>query len=226
MASDSPLRLVLASASPARRATLRSAGIDPLVVVSSVEEDQLLAALCAVTPPPRPAALVLSLARAKAEDVATLLLDAEADGERAAVVLGCDSMLEVDGLVVGKPGTAEVAVERWRQMRGRGGRLHTGHWLVDLRGGDGVARGLGRTSTTSVHFADLTDEEIVAYVATGEPLQVAGGFTVDGLGGPYVTGIEGDHHGVVGVSLPLVRELLATLGVPIHRLWDAHRALS
>jgi len=212
------LRLVLASASPARLATLRAAGVDPVVVVSRVDEEALLAGLRRGTSDP--AAHVLALARAKAEEVAARLQPGPL------LVLGCDSMLEIDGVVVGKPGTVAAAVERWRQMRGRGGRLHTGHWLVDLRGSPGgERRGIGRTSTTLVHFADLTDEEIDAYVGTGEPLQVAGGFTIDGLGGPYVTAVVGDHHGVVGVSLPLVRELLARLGIPIHRLWTA-RALS
>lgn len=206
---------VLASASPARLATLRAAGIEPAVEVADLDEDGLVASLMAAARArhggPHPAAeVVLELARAKAEAVAGRL------EEGGGLVLGCDSMLEVHGEVVGKPGTPEVARERWRRMRGGGGLLHTGHWLVDLHDG---GRGVGRTATTAVHFADLTDEEVDAYVATGEPLVVAGGFTVDGLGGPYVTAIAGDHHNVVGLSLPLLRELLAELGVPIHRLW-------
>lgn len=199
--------LVLASASPARLATLRSAGIEPLVAVSAVDEPAVLAAAGDVPP----AAAVLLLARAKARDVAP--------AHPGALVLGCDSMLELDGAVLGKPADAADAADRWRAMRGRAGRLHTGHWLVDGRGGPAAPGEVGATSTTVVHFADLTDEEIAAYVATGEPLWVAGAFTIDGLGGPYVERVEGDHHGVVGLSLPLLRTLLARRGTPIHTLW-------
>jgi len=129
-------------------------------------------------------------------------------------VLGCDSMLELDGRVLGKPRDAEDAAARWRDMRGRTGVLHTGHWLAGPRGTAGA------TGSTTVRFANLSDDEIDAYVATGEPLAVAGAFTIDGLGGPFVTSIDGDHHNVVGVSLPLVRELLARLGVSIVDLWS------
>ena len=210
--------LVLASASPARLATLRAAGIEPTVAVSAVDEPAVLAAAGDV-----PAAeAVLLLARAKARDVAP--------GHAGSLVLGCDSMLELDGQVLGKPADAADAAVRWRAMRGRSGRLHTGHWLVDARAGgdgaggvggagDGAGRESGATSTTVVHFADVTDAEIDAYVATGEPLWVAGAFTIDGLGGAFITGVEGDHHGVVGLSLPLLRELLAARGVPLHTLW-------
>lgn len=200
--------LVLASASPARLATLRSAGIEPRVAVSDVDEPAVLAAAGDLPP----AEAVLLLARAKARDVAP--------GHPGALVLGCDSMLELDGEVLGKPTDAAEAVQRWRAMRGRSGRLHTGHWLVDRRGhAEHTEPEDGATSTTVVHFADVTDEEIAAYVATGEPLWVAGAFTIDGLGGAFVTGIEGDHHGVVGLSLPLLRTLLAARGVPIPTLW-------
>ena len=121
-------------------------------------------------------------------------------------------MLELDGEVHGKPVDADEARERWRRMRGRAGVLHTGHWLLDDRD-DGGGATLGAAASTTVHFATLTDEEIDAYVATGEPLLVAGAFTVDGLGGAFVSAIEGDHHNVVGLSLPLLRELLAEIGV-------------
>ncbi len=206
---------VLASQSPARLATLRSAGIEPEVLVSGVDEDAVLADLRTLHDAegwgiPDPADAVLALARAKAEHVA-------AEYETDAIVLGCDSMLELDGEIHGKPGTPDAARERWHRMRGRTGVLHTGHWIVDDRN-DGSRGSLGATSSTTVRFANLTDDEIDAYVATGEPLQVAGAFTVDGLGGPYVEGIEGDYHGVVGVSLPLLRHLLAEIGVPIHAL--------
>jgi len=202
---------VLASASPARLAVLRAAGISPTVVVSEVDEDAVLAAANAASPQGvSPADAVLLLARAKAEDVAA--------GGTSSLVLGCDSMLEFGGEVLGKPGNAEVARQRWRAMRGGKGVLHTGHWLVDARTGDGSHT--GQTASTAVYFANLTDGEIDAYVATGEPLNVAGAFTVDGLGGPFVERIEGDHHNVVGVSLPVLRHLLGECGVLIQDLWS------
>jgi septum formation protein len=198
------IQLVLASASPARRTTLRAAGIEPLVVVSGVDEDLAVAEATERYGPLEPGDIALLLARAKAEDVAARV-------DQAAVVIGCDSVLELDGEVHGKPADADEAVSRWRRMRGRSGVLHTGHWLVDDRGTSGAT--LGATASTTVHFAKLSDEEIDAYVATGEPLAVAGAFTIDGLGGAFVTAIEGDHHNVVGLSLPLLRELLADAGV-------------
>ncbi|MFD4992801.1 Maf family protein [Cellulosimicrobium cellulans] len=216
------LRLVLASRSPARLATLRAAGVEPLVRVSGVDEDAVLRAAAAERDGLDPVDAVLVLARAKAEEIVRTLAD---DGSGApiddpALLVGCDSMLELDGEVLGKPADADDARARWHAMRGRAGVLHTGHWLVDLRassdGGTGTAA--GATSSTTVHFADLTDDEIDAYVATGEPLHVAGAFTVDGLGGPYVERIEGDHHGVVGISLPLLRALLREAGVAWHEL--------
>jgi septum formation protein len=202
--------LVLASASPARLRTLLSAGVSPLVVVSDVDESALLADVERSTGSLDPIEIPLVLARAKAADVATRLRE---DG--GALVLGCDSVLELDGEAHGKPVDAAQAVARWRRMRGRTAVLHTGHWLIDERSAEsGGSRGtIGSTSSTVVHFADLSDGEIDAYVATGEPLAVAGAFTIDGLGGPFVTGVEGDHHGVVGLSLPLLRELLAEVGV-------------
>jgi septum formation protein len=192
--------LVLASASPARLATLRSAGIDPLVVVSGVDES--------VVVDTDPATYVLALARLKAHAVAD---HRSGDGW----ILGCDSTLAFDGELLGKPGEAAVAVRRWRRMRGRAGVLHTGHCLIDL----GTGREVLRAVATTVHFAELDDDEIDAYVATGEPLQVAGAFTVDGLGGAFVTHIEGDHHNVVGLSLPVLREMFAELGVRWTSLW-------
>ncbi|KMM47316.1 septum formation inhibitor Maf [Cellulomonas sp. A375-1] len=230
-------RLLLASASPARRATLRAAGIEPLVATSSVDEDAALAAARERFAGPQgvldPADAVLVLAQAKAHDVAAHLPDELAEADDL-VVLGCDSMLELDGEILGKPRDEADATDRWRAMRGRAGTLHTGHWLVDLREPDesapaprpgmlGAGRGavLGDTSSTVVHFADLSDDEIAAYVATREPLAVAGAFTIDGLGGPFVERIEGDHHGVVGLSLPLLRTLLAQIDLPLHTLWNA-----
>jgi septum formation protein len=204
-------RLVLASRSPARLTTLRAAGVEPTVQVSGVDEDALLEESRRRSGELKPADVALLLARAKAEDVA-----ARAGSD--VLVLGCDSILELDGAIHGKPADATEAIRRWRAMRGGTGVLHTGHWLVDSR--DAVGGGAtGATASTVVHFADLTDAEIAAYVATGEPLHVAGAFTVDGFGGPFVTGIEGDHHNVVGLSLPLLRTLLADLGISITELW-------
>ncbi len=135
-------------------------------------------------------------------------------------MLGCDSVLELGGEALGKPESAEVAIERWKRMRGRSGVLLTGHCLSDTATG----RVAAATASTVVHFAELSDAEIEAYVATGEPLHVAGAFTVDGLGGAFVTGIEGDHHNVVGVSLPLLRDLVAELGHEWTDLWRPVRA--
>lgn len=190
-------QIVLASQSPARLQTLRNAGIEPQVIVSGVDESQLDGL------PPRE--LALGLARLKAEAVAPQV--------PGAVVIGCDSVLEFNGQPLGKPQDAEDAIQRWQKMRGRSGVLVTGHAVV--RGDELVAA----TAETTVHFADLSDEEIEAYVATGEPLQVAGAFTVDSLGGPFVTSIEGDYHNVVGISLPLLRELLGQLGIRWTDLW-------
>ena len=197
--------LVLASASPARLATLRAAGVEPLVIVSGVDETQV-----ADVPPVQ---LALQLAELKCAAVA-----GRDEVPAGALVLGCDSVLELDGEPFGKPEDAATARERWRTMRGRSGLLHTGH---ALREGDRVA---AATASTVVHFAHVSDDEIDDYIATGEPLQVAGAFTVDGLGGAFVTGIEGDHHNVVGVSLPLLRDLVAELGHPWTSLWSAPRS--
>lgn len=203
-------RLVLASASPARLATLRSAGLQPQVIVSGVDESQVSTS--------DPAALALELARLKAGAVVQRITEqAAADDSpaEAAWVVGCDSVLEYDGAVHGKPMDAEEARSRWHAMRGGSGVLHTGHCLVDLDTGREVAR----SARTVVRFADVTDAEIEAYLATGEPLQVAGAFTLDGLGGAFVTGIEGDPHTVVGISLPLLRLMFAELGVTWTDLW-------
>ncbi len=202
------MRLLLASSSPARLATLRSAGIEPVVQPSEIDEDAVLRDAAAAGPLSVTDAVQL-LARAKAEDVGRTRAGRDAD-----LVIGCDSLLDLDGEAMGKPGTAERATRRWQRMRGREGVLRTGHWL---RTGDG--RTTGAVSATTVRFAELTDDEIRAYVATGEPLQVAGAFTLDGLGGAYVTRVDGDPHGVVGISLPLLRVLLGDLGITWHELW-------
>ncbi len=204
--------LLLASASAGRRATLERAGIAFTARPADLDEDALLVA----AGPLAPADSVLLLAREKAKAVLTA-------SEGGYVVLGCDSMLEIDGEVVGKPHTPERARERWRAMRGRTAILHSGHWLIDDRDAEdgGTGATLGATASCEVTFAALTDEEIDAYVATGEPLGVAGAFTIDGLGGPFVTAVAGDPHAVVGLSLPLLRELLAEIDVPLHVLWRA-----
>jgi len=199
--------LVLASQSPARLQTLRNAGLDPVVIVSGVDESVLDGLV--------PRELALGLAELKAAAVADRLPEEHA----GALVLGCDSVLELDGRALGKPGTPEIAVERWKEMRGRSGVLVTGHSLVDTAS----RRRVSRLATTTVHFADVTDDEIEAYVATGEPLHVAGAFTVDSLGGAFVTRIEGDYHNVVGVSLPLLREMVLELGRRWTDLWVAER---
>lgn len=207
--------LLLASASPARLATLRAAGLDPAVLVSSVDEPAVVERY-GVTDAED---VCLVLAKAKAEDVA-------GDDERPedALILGCDSVLAFDAgqgvQVFGKPADAAEATARWRAMRGRSGVLHTGHWLIDDRE-DGSGATIGGVASVTVHFADVTDAEIEAYVASGEPLNVAGAFTIDGLGGAFVRGVEGDHHAVVGVSLPLLRDLVREAGVAWTDLWAA-----
>ena len=259
--------LILASQSSGRLATLRAAGVEPVVRVSDVDESAVLAALArerraAGDPDPSGAQQVQALARAKALAIAGAFkadppgpgpVEADAPGTgplgagspktdpleagsrgvgrpgpggrdagamgAGAFVVGCDSMLEIDGRIVGKPGDPETAVERWRSMRGAAGILHTGHTLVRLPDG-ATAEGV---SSTIVHFARPSDAEIEAYVATGEPLWCAGAFTIDGLGGAFVEGVEGDPHGVVGLSLPLLRRLVIELGGSWTDLWAQGR---
>jgi septum formation protein len=206
------VHLVLASASPARKKLLHAAGVDPSIVVSGVDEDAVLKQAQGTYGELAAEDVALLLARAKAEDVASQI--------EHALVVGCDSVLELDGQVHGKPSSPAEAVARWQQMSGGTGVLHTGHWVVDTREPDsgGTGATLGATASTTVHFATLTEAEIEAYVASGEPLRVAGAFTLDGLGGPYVSAIEGDPSNVVGLSLPLLRELLAEIGLTWHEL--------
>lgn len=195
-------RFVLASASPARLRILQQAGLDPVVVVSGFDEDSVTAAT--------PRALASQLAAAKARAVAAR--------ERDALVLGCDSVLDVDGLAYGKPATPDAARDHLLFMAGRSGILHTGHCLLAVRGGEVVAEALD-TGSTTVHFGKPDPAEIDAYVASGEPLEVAGGFTLDGYGGWFMTGIEGDHGTVLGLSLPLLRQLLRLLDIQVTDLW-------
>lgn len=206
------MRLYLASTSPARLATLRAAGVEPVLLTSGVDED----AVAAAAGPLSPAELVQLLARKKAEAVVGSFVDADPiDG----FILGGDSAFELDGVVYGKPHLPEVARQRWLNQRGRTGLLHSGHWLIDHRGGT-TGGSAGGVATASVSFAEVTEEEIDAYVATGEPLAVAGAFTIDSLGGPFITRVEGDPHAVVGLSLPLLRGLLAGFGVSWPSLWN------
>lgn len=199
-------RLVLASASPARRRSLAAAGIDAEVVLSGVDETSVDAA--------RPETLCAVLARLKAQAVAEKLRHAPgpADG---VVVLGCDSVLAFAGEALGRPADAAEAVTRWRRMRGHDGVLCTGHALVELASG----RIAEAVAESRVSFAEISDAEIDAYVATGEPLAVAGAFTIDGFGSPFVDRVDGDPGTVIGLSLPLLRRLLAELGIPITALW-------
>ncbi|WP_433537009.1 Maf family protein [Micromonospora sp. CA-249363] len=246
MSDTLPLRLVLASASPARRKSLRAAGIEPDVLVSGVDESLVVT--------DRAEDLCLELARLKAEAVLARLnlattpdspttspstagtntntstagtstststagtstnTNTNTNTNQRTLVIGCDSVLEFDGEILGKPADPADATRRWLRMRGRSGVLHSGHCLID-----GVAgRRAEAVASTVVHFADISDDEIAAYVATGEPLAVAGAFTIDGLGGPFVERIEGDPGTVVGLSMPLLRRLLAELGLQITDLW-------
>ncbi|RNL74245.1 septum formation inhibitor Maf [Streptomyces sp. I6] len=199
--TDQRRRVVLASASPARLGLLRDAGLAPEVVVSGVDEDALTA--------PDPGTLALVLAEAKADAVAARPESA------GALVIGCDSVLELDGEALGKPADEEEATARWKSMRGRAGVLRTGHCVVDTATG----RRASATESTTVRFGDPTDAEIAAYVASGEPLHVAGAFTLDGRSAPFVDSIEGSHGNVIGLSLPLLRRLLADLGIGITDLW-------
>ncbi|WP_422771770.1 Maf family protein [Plantactinospora sp. WMMC1484] len=231
MRTTSPLRVVLASASPARRKLLQAAGIEPEVLVSGVDESQVDHST--------PEALSLTLAQLKTQTVAGRITTDAGHGastgtgtgnglstgpaispsapQPRTLVLGCDSVLAFDGEILGKPADADEAVRRWRAMRGRSGVLHTGHCLIDLPSGREVAR----VAATTVHFAAISDDEIAAYVATGEPLQVAGAFTIDGLGGPFVERVQGDPGTVIGLSLPLFRAMLGEVDLRITDLWTA-----
>jgi len=209
-------RVVLGSASPGRLKVLRQAGIDPLVVVSGVDEDAVIAALGSDTSPDD---VVRSLAEAKADQVVTIL-DARVAAD--CVVISCDSMLYIDGRLVGKPASADAARNQWRSMGGRSGQLYTGHCLLRLLDGK-VSQRAVESSVTTVHFGTPTTADLEAYLDSGEPFSVAGGFTLDGLGGWFVDRIEGDPSNVIGLSLPLTGALLQRVGLSVAELWTANR---
>jgi septum formation protein len=193
---------------------LRDGGIEPVTISPEVDEELLTEQALASGDITNTQDMVLLLARAKAEAV---LNHPEAQG---ALIIGCDSSLDLDGEALGKPHDPEVAIERWKSMRGRSGRLYTGHWLIDNRD-PANPKAQGQATNTTVHFANLSDSEILAYVGTGEPLKVAGAFTIDGLGGAFIRAIEGDSHTVVGLSLPTLRELCIKLGIDYPSLWSS-----
>lgn len=197
------MRLILASKSPARLQVLRRAGLHPEVIVSGFDEKQIQ--------DPSPTSLAMRLAEHKG-----LSVGPQVEGDF--VLLACDSVLEFEGRAHGKPGSREKAIERWGRMRGKSGILHTGHFLMVSVGGQTSRQ--TRIGSTVVDFADLSDDEIEAYAATGEPQRVAGGFTIDGRGGAFVTAVHGDPYNVVGVSLPLLRQMVIDAGLSYASLWD------
>ena len=219
------MRLYLASTSPARLATLRAVGIEPVSIAPGVDEEAAVDAAAATHPDGRLPAdeMVQLLARLKAEAVLDPTLLAAAGLVAAEIngfILGGDSAFELDGTVFGKPHEPAIARERWLAQRGRSGVLHSGHWLIDHRGG-AVRGAVGRASRATVHFADdIETGEIDAYIATGEPLHVAGAFTIDSKGAGFIDRIEGDPHTVVGLSVPLLRKLVHELGGRWTDLWN------
>jgi len=211
-------RLVLGSASTGRLKALRQAGIDPLVVVSGVDEDVVSAGAGADAGPD---AVVSVLAQAKAAQVTATLSAPDSLVAADCVVIGCDSMLYLDGRLCGKPETIDEAREQWRVMAGRAGQLYTGHCVIRLLDNRIVNREV-QTATTTVRFGTPSATDLEAYLADGEPLHVAGGFTLDGLGGWFVDGVDGDPSNVIGLSLPLLRSLLQRMGLSMAALWAAN----
>jgi septum formation protein len=209
-------RVVLASASPGRRTVLRQAGIDPVIVVSGVDEDAVIAAQGSDA---RPGDVANALAAAKAEHVVDGLDPALSAN---CVVIGCDSMLYLDGALRGKPESVAEARQQWEAMSGRSGVLYTGHCVIRLHDGSVTHRDV-EFGCTTVNFGKPTDADLTAYLASGESLRVAGAFTIDGLGGWFVDGIEGDPSNVIGLSLPLVRQLLARAGTSLDAIWQSNR---
>lgn len=188
-------RVVLASQSTSRRRLLEDAGLTPTIIVSNVDEEtDFFNAMS-------PADMVIALAISKAHTVREMI-------DYPAIIIGCDSTFDVDGVSFGKPGTADIAIERAKKISGRTGLLHTGHCIIDTEKGVEIADCV----TTKVTFSEMTDEEIANYVASGEPLHVAGGFTLDGFGSPFIPVIEGDYTNVVGISMPFLRSAMKQLG--------------
>jgi septum formation protein len=205
-------RVVLASASLGRLRVLRQAGIDPLVIVSGVDEDQVVAALPESA---GPAEITVALARAKAGAVARALEPPLADD---CVVIGCDSMLYRDGRLRGKPESEASALRGWQDMAGRSGELYTGHCVIRLHH-ERIEQEVADVAVTGVDFGKPSPEDLAAYVRTGEPTAVAGGFTLDGLGGWFVDAVHGDPSTVIGIGLPVMGRLFDRLGLSIARLW-------
>jgi septum formation protein len=203
---------VLGSASAGRLRVLRQAGVEPLVVVSGLDEDAIIDRL---GPDAAPGDVVRVLAEAKADHVSTIV-DAAVAAD--CVVIGCDSMLYIDGGLVGKPASTDAARRQWQSMAGKAGQLHTGHCVLRLRDGH-ISQRASESFFTTVHFGTPTAADLDAYLASGEPLKVAGAFTLDGLGGWFVDGIDGDPSNVIGLSLPLTRTMLARVGLSIAALW-------
>jgi nucleoside triphosphate pyrophosphatase len=209
-------RVVLASASPGRRKVLRQAGIDPLVIVSDVDEDDVVARL---DPDASPGDVTIALAAAKADAVAHAL---DAGVAADCVVIGCDSMLTRDGELLGKPASAAAARQGWQEMGGKSGQLYTGHCVIRLRDNTITYRTADATVTT-VNFGTPSPADLDAYIDSGEPMSVAGGFTLDGLGGWFIDGVTGDPSAVIGISLPLIRKIIERAGLSLSRLWDTNR---
>jgi septum formation protein len=197
---------------------LRQAGVDPLVMVSGVDEDAVTAEL---GPAATPVDVVRALARAKAEQVTAMLDGPHGIVAADCLVIGCDSMLYIDGRLCGKPETVDNARQLWQSMAGRAGQLYTGHCVIRLMDNTIVYRD-DETSITTVHFGTPSDADLEAYLATGESLRVAGGFTLDGLGGWFIDGVGGDPSAVVGIGLPLMRLLISRAGLSVAALWAAN----
>jgi len=208
-------RVVLASASSGRRKVLRQAGIDPLVVISGVDEDAVVAGLGAAA---TPAEITAALATAKAEAVVAVL---EPSVAVDCAVIGCDSMLFRDGRLRGKPTSADAARQAWLDMAGTSGELHTGHCVLRVRDGE-ITHRVTDVASTTVRFGTPSANELDAYIRSGEPTAVAGGFTIDGLGGWFIEGVDGDPSAVIGLGLPLTRRLFARAGLSLPELWAAN----
>jgi len=211
------MKLILASASPARLVTLRNAGINPIVRVSHVDEQAIELSMSTATP----SEIAQALAQAKCEKVTQELADSN-ELTPNTIVIGCDSVFELNGKPYGKPQNAAEAKARWQEMMNTTGILHTGHYLT-FTSELGERRTAEATASTQVHLGELTDAEMDAYLSSGEPFAVAGGFTLDGLGGAFVQGVTGDPSNVVGISLPTVRTLITELGITWTDLWNQAR---